>query len=106
MDWDGIWYVALNLYVQNNLMAVGAVFILITDSSPSKASLGAINGMGQAIASFMRSIAPSFASSLFSLSLQKKLAGGNTVFFVLLGITAIGIRISLFLPRSPRSGSP
>jgi len=62
--------------------------------------MGATNGLAQAVASSMRSIAPSFASSLFSVSLQKKLAGGNMVFFVLLGIALVGVRVSLSIPKS------
>ena len=87
------------------LMATGALQIFVVNSAPSRASLGATNGMAQAVASSMRSIAPSFASSLFSFSLQKRLAGGNMVYFILLGISAIAIRLSFFLPKRPTSGN-
>jgi len=100
-----VWAVLIIQLVCNTsiVVAYGALQIFVVNSAPSRASLGATNGMAQAAASLMRSIAPSFASSLFSFSLQKKLAGGNMVYFFLLGISAIAIRISFFLPKHPRS---
>ncbi|KAG5644648.1 hypothetical protein DXG03_008030 [Asterophora parasitica] len=81
-----------------------AIQILILEAAPNRASLGATNGMAQAVGSVMRSIAPSIASSLFSVSLQHQLAGGNMVFLVLLGVALTGLRISFLLP-APKSTS-
>lgn len=41
-----------------------------------------------------RAIAPAFASSLYSASLSKHLASGNFVFYVLIGISLIGILVA------------
>ena len=56
-------------------------------------------GIAQMFASGLRSISPFIVSSLFSISLQKHLAGGNMVFYILIGVTLLFIRISHFLPR-------
>ena len=49
--------------------------------------------------SAMRSIAPALFSSLFSISLQRQLAGGNLVFYVLMGLNLLAICLSHFLPQ-------
>ncbi|KAG6810089.1 hypothetical protein H0H92_013363 [Tricholoma furcatifolium] len=81
----------------------GAIQILIVDSAPNKASLGATNGMGQAVGCIARSIGPSVASSLFSLSLQRNLLGGNLVYLVIIGFAFLGLRITYLLPQKLRS---
>ncbi|KAJ7501506.1 major facilitator superfamily domain-containing protein [Mycena galericulata] len=73
--------------------------IFIVDSAPSQSSLGAVNGLAQMVSSTLRSVAPSFASSLFSASITHQLLGGNLVFFVLCGIALGGLRCALLLPR-------
>ncbi|KAF9468186.1 major facilitator superfamily domain-containing protein [Collybia nuda] len=103
---DGkVWTVIIiQLIVQmTNYMGYTSMMILIIDAAPNAASLGATNGMAQAVGCFMRSIAPSAASSLFSISLQKQLAGGNMVFLVLMGVSLIGIRMGLLLPKHLKS---
>ncbi|KAF9468187.1 major facilitator superfamily multidrug-resistance, DHA1 sub-family [Collybia nuda] len=94
--------IQLIFQITNN-MAYTSIMILIIDSAPNRASLGATNGMAQAVGCFMRSIAPSAASSLFSISLQKQLAGGNMVFIVLTGVSLLGIRAALLLPKKLRN---
>jgi MFS family permease len=86
---------------RHNLMSVisGAGQVLIVNSA-SRAALGTTIGMAQAMASLMRSIAPSVASSLFSISLQEKLAGGNMVYFILIGVAFVGVRVSVLLPQN------
>lgn len=46
----------------------------------------------------MRTVAPTISSSLFSLSLQKQLLGGNLVYVVLFAVVLVGVRFSLSLP--------
>ena len=72
--------------------------VLIVENCPSKASLGSTNGIGQTISSGMRCVAPTIASSLFSISLEQKIAGGNLVFIVFFGLILAGIRTSFLLP--------
>ncbi|KAJ7659155.1 major facilitator superfamily domain-containing protein [Mycena polygramma] len=77
--------------------------LFIVDSAPTQNSLGGVNGLAQMVGSTLRSVAPSFASSLFSTSVSHNLLGGNFVFFLLFGITLCGLRASLLLPRKLRS---
>ena len=58
-------------------------------------------GIGQMLTSGMRSISPFLVSSLFSISLQRHLAGGNLVFYILMGSTLLFVRISYMLPHPP-----
>ncbi|KAJ7510540.1 major facilitator superfamily multidrug-resistance, DHA1 sub-family [Mycena galericulata] len=77
--------------------------IFIVDASPTPSNLGGVNGLAQMVSATARSIAPSFASSLFSTSVSHHLLGGNLVFFVLCGISLCGLWSSLLLPKILRS---
>ncbi|EGO24784.1 hypothetical protein SERLADRAFT_449530 [Serpula lacrymans var. lacrymans S7.9] len=70
-------------------MGFGCIFIYVTDGAPSREALGATNGIAQTTASTMRALAPSAASSLFSLSLQRNLAGGTAVYWILMSIIIV-----------------
>ncbi|KAF8622859.1 hypothetical protein AX15_006703 [Amanita polypyramis BW_CC] len=78
--------------------ATGSLMVIITGSAPSQSSLGAMNGLSQAVGSITRSLGPSFASSLHSISLQQQLAGGNAVYYIMMIIVAFGIRFTFMLP--------
>jgi hypothetical protein len=75
--------------------------MLVTNAP--KGAMGAANGMAQVVASSMRAVAPTVATSLFSISLQQNLLGGDMVYVILLAIVFTGIRLSLLLPDT---GSP
>ncbi|KAH7928077.1 MFS general substrate transporter [Leucogyrophana mollusca] len=68
----------------------GCIFIFINDGAPSREALGATNGLAQTTASVMRAIAPSVASPLFSLSLEKNIANGTAVYWILCAIILAG----------------
>ncbi|KDR78804.1 hypothetical protein GALMADRAFT_224047 [Galerina marginata CBS 339.88] len=70
-------------------MAYGAAQVILIESVPEGGPIGTVNGVAQMIGSGLRSIAPTFASSLFSISLQKGLAGGNMVYYLLLALTLV-----------------
>lgn len=76
--------------------------MLLVESVPEGGPMATVNGIAQMLGSGMRSLAPTFASSLFSISLQRRLAGGNMVYYVVLGITLAGVRCSFLLPRKRR----
>jgi len=78
-------------------MAYAAMHILIVQSVPEGGSLSTANGFGQMLASGIRAIAPTLTSSLFSISLQKNLADGNLVYYLLLAISLLGVRSSWLL---------
>lgn len=49
--------------------------------------------------SVMRAIGPAATNSLYSLSIDKGLAGGKLVYYVLLGAVAVSLYVSTYLPR-------
>ncbi|KAF9075116.1 major facilitator superfamily domain-containing protein [Rhodocollybia butyracea] len=73
--------------------------LLIVRSAPPN-SLGAVNGLAQMVASGTRGLAPLFASSLFSVSLESHLAGGHLVDIVLIAFSMIGVFCSFQLPKN------
>jgi hypothetical protein len=73
------------------------ISIIIVDHTPRE-SLGAANGLAQAVASGLRGVAPSVASSLFSISLERRLLGGHFVFYFLMAVALTGMRVLSFLP--------
>ena len=80
-------------------MAPGSILILIAQSAPSRSALGITNGLAQALGSVARALAPSVASSLFSLSLEWRTMGGNMVYVVLAGLTLFGMSLAFMLPK-------
>ncbi|KAJ7827454.1 major facilitator superfamily multidrug-resistance, DHA1 sub-family [Mycena leptocephala] len=64
-----------------------------------------VNGLAQIVGPTLRSIAPTFASSLFALSVEHHIAGGNMVYIVLIAVALGAVRWSLLLPRTLRSES-
>ncbi|KAH9902895.1 major facilitator superfamily domain-containing protein [Cubamyces lactineus] len=81
-------------------MTWGCVFIYISDAAPNQKALGITNGLAQTTASTVRAIAPSFASSLFSATLEHHLAAGTLVYWIMCGISVAGVVASHWLPAS------
>ncbi|KAG1785988.1 major facilitator superfamily domain-containing protein [Suillus plorans] len=65
-------------------MAFGVIFMFITASAPTNNVLGAINGLGQTSASVARVVGPTLATSLFAVSKEHNLLGGNAVYVILI----------------------
>ncbi|KAF9532650.1 major facilitator superfamily domain-containing protein [Crepidotus variabilis] len=78
-------------------MAYATIQVLIVQSVPRGGRMGTANGLGQMVATGMRTIAPTVASSLFSVSIQRNLLSGNLGFYLLFGFSIIGIWTSLLL---------
>jgi len=76
----------------------GSVQVILAQHVSGSAHMGTAIGLAQMFTAAMRSIAPTLASSLFSISLQRQLAGGNLVFYLLMGLNLLAIRLSFFLP--------
>ncbi|GLB44900.1 putative major facilitator superfamily protein [Lyophyllum shimeji] len=57
-------------------MTYGCTQLFVLDAAPGRAAFGAINGLAQMTSSIVRTLAPTIATSLFSVSLAKQLAGG------------------------------
>ncbi|KAF7375259.1 MFS domain-containing protein [Mycena sanguinolenta] len=73
--------------------------LFLMDAAPGKTSLASVNGMSQTVGTMMRSIAPSFSSSLFALSAEHQLAGGNFVYITLVIVSLGAMRCAMLLPR-------
>ncbi|PFH48483.1 hypothetical protein AMATHDRAFT_149852 [Amanita thiersii Skay4041] len=103
VDWKVWSVVSLQLaMVSLSYGAYTSVQLIVTSSAPSKNALGALNGLAQAIGSCMRAFSPTFASSLYAISLQRHLAGGNAVYYILMAIIICGIRFTFLSPKTLR----
>ncbi|KAK1235072.1 hypothetical protein PQX77_001708 [Marasmius sp. AFHP31] len=72
---------------------------LLHVETATSGTLGAVNGFSQTIASVIRTIAPTLASSLFALSLQSGILGGYLVYVVMITVTLIGSICASKLPK-------
>ncbi|KZP23804.1 MFS general substrate transporter [Athelia psychrophila] len=83
-------------------MSYGCIFVLVNEGAP-RTALGALNGLAQTVASLIRAIAPSTASSLFSVSLEQNIIEGNMVYIILLAITLMGVGAATRIPKPARA---
>ncbi|KAF5359367.1 hypothetical protein D9756_003058 [Leucocoprinus leucothites] len=74
-------------------MGYASIQVVIADAAP-KSLLGSINGLVQMSGCIMRTIAPTFASSLFSMSIEDGILGGYMVYVVIYAILLVGIACS------------
>ncbi|KAJ3556456.1 hypothetical protein NP233_g11973 [Leucocoprinus birnbaumii] len=84
-------------------MTYGAIHVIIAESTP-KPVLGSINGLVQMTGCITRTIAPTLASSLFSLSIQEHILGGYFVYVVIYAIVLVGVRFSREVTDARRKG--
>ncbi|TGJ78405.1 hypothetical protein E0Z10_g10361 [Xylaria hypoxylon] len=90
-----IWlYVELGIIlVIKNICAVGGlscVMLLITNSAPSHASLGTLNGMAQTLSAAGRSVGPFLSGALFTVSTHVHPKGEGLAWGLFAGIALIG----------------
>ena len=78
---------------------VGALFLFIRSAAPTPAALGATNGLSQTMASFMRTIGPTCATSVYAASKEHALLGGNLVYIMLLVVNGMTLWASFLLPE-------
>lgn len=71
-------------------------------AAPSPQLLGAINGYAQVISCLVGIIGPGGFTSIFAVSVDKNILGGNLVWIVTTGIAALGA-LSGFLIHDPNS---
>ncbi|KAF8884302.1 major facilitator superfamily domain-containing protein [Mucidula mucida] len=89
-------HMSCNLFISS---AYGAGHVLVVQSATNRETLGSTNGLAQMFNSGMRGFAPSIASSLFSVTLQKNLAGGFMVYIVFWILMSIGVKLSMRIPK-------
>ncbi|KZT73545.1 MFS general substrate transporter [Daedalea quercina L-15889] len=80
-------------------MTWGCIFMYISEAAPNQQALGLTNGLAQTTASVVRAMAPSVASSLFSVSQQTDAAGGTLVYWLLCAVIVGGLCASMLLPK-------
>ena len=101
-----VWYVLPDFYTLSLLMCrkLASIQIIIVGNT-SKESLGAANGLAQAVACCLKGVAPSVASSLYSISLERHLLGGHFVFYFLTAVALTGMGALFLLPTPQDSHS-
>ncbi|KAH6885219.1 major facilitator superfamily domain-containing protein [Thelonectria olida] len=91
------------ILIIKNICAVGglsSVMLLITNSAPSNASLGALNGIAQTLSALGRSFGPFVSGALFTLSTRIHPKGEALVWSLFGGICLLGWAASLFIKRA------
>ncbi|KAH7335700.1 major facilitator superfamily domain-containing protein [Rhizoctonia solani] len=88
------------------MLSVRCNMLLVNRSSPSRRSLGAVNGLAQMVASASRALGPAAATSLFAISVQKNLLGGNLVWFVLAAVGVLGVMAACNIPNDRPTQDP
>ncbi|RSL68628.1 hypothetical protein CEP54_002628 [Fusarium duplospermum] len=86
--------------ILKNLCAVGglsSVMLLITNSAPSHASLGSLNGLAQTLSALGRSIGPFVSGALFTLSTRIHPKGEALAWSLFGGLAICGWVASLFI---------
>ena len=82
----------------SDLILEGSMQVILAQQVSESGRIGTAIGIAQMSNAAMRSIAPALFSSLYSISLQRQLAGGNLVFYVLMGLNLLAICLSHSLP--------
>ena len=80
------------------LIFEGSMQVVLAQHVSGSGRVGTAISIAQMCNAAMRSIAPALFSSFFSISLQRQRAGGNLVFYVLMGLTLMAICLSHLLP--------
>ncbi|GAO18848.1 hypothetical protein UVI_02059550 [Ustilaginoidea virens] len=86
--------------IAKNICAVGglsSVMLLITNSAPSHASLGTLNGVAQTLSALGRSIGPVVSGALFTLSVDIRPRGEALPWSLFGGLSLVGWCVSLFI---------
>ncbi|KAG6120036.1 hypothetical protein E4U13_007002 [Claviceps humidiphila] len=86
--------------IAKNICAVGglsSVMLLITNSAPSHACLGTLNGVAQTLSALGRSIGPVVSGGLFTLSVNIRPKGELLPWSLFGGLTLLGWCLSLLI---------
>ncbi|KAH8118605.1 MFS general substrate transporter [Phellopilus nigrolimitatus] len=88
-----VWFVISVLLALNRLasMSYSLNLILTKNAAPSAAVLGTVFGISQLVNCVARSVAPVFVSSLFALSKEWNILGGNVVWIVMCAVSLLGV---------------
>lgn len=75
-------------------MAFSANMIMVKSAAPNQESLGSTFGLAQSVACVARATGPAVASSLFAISIDKNLLGGNFVWVVWILVALYGVAVT------------
>ncbi|KAK0193454.1 major facilitator superfamily multidrug-resistance, DHA1 sub-family [Armillaria mellea] len=103
---DGKVITLLLIQLTCNLMtfvAFAAIHVLVVQSATSRAALGSTNGVAQMAGSGIRSLAPYFSSSMFSISLESQIAGGFLVYIIILIFCLVSLCLGFKIPKRFKS---
>ena len=79
--------------------AFNSSMVMVNVAAP-KAHVGAINGVGQTLASFVRGVGPALAGALWSLSVATGLANSQFIVFAIVSaLAAAGNGLYCLLPK-------
>ncbi|KAF7317541.1 MFS domain-containing protein [Mycena kentingensis (nom. inval.)] len=82
---------------------VGNGAFCVRASAPNAANLGAVSGLSATIATGLRAVAPTVASTLFSFSVKNGWAGGYAGFVALATVSVVGAWTTRMLPAEPHA---
>ncbi|CAO1617812.1 unnamed protein product [Sympodiomycopsis kandeliae] len=86
-------------------MSIVCATLLINNSSPTRSTLGSLNGLSQACGSLARAIGPILSTSLFAFSVTHRYFG-YLVWIVLVGIATITWLLSFRISTNRRAAPP
>ncbi|EIM82631.1 MFS general substrate transporter [Stereum hirsutum FP-91666 SS1] len=94
-----IWAAIGGMIISKTISNMGLVCnnVLITNSAPSRDSLGAMNGMATACGSLARAFGPVGSTTLFALSVDKNLLSGQLVHVVLVATASVAFALTMWL---------
>jgi hypothetical protein len=73
--------------------------IYVSNATPNKRSLGALNGLARTVSSIQAMIGPAGVTSLFAFSVTNNVLGGNLIYVILLSLLCVALGIALQLPE-------
>jgi len=83
-------------------LAYTTIMMFITRAAPNKQSLGSVNGLSQSLTSIARAIGPASTTSLFALSKEYNVLGGNLVYVIMAMLATVLVLLSRRLPDVPK----
>ncbi|KIO26752.1 hypothetical protein M407DRAFT_234198 [Tulasnella calospora MUT 4182] len=93
-----LWAFVLCIMLTHNVavMSYAAYMLVVKESISDSRSVGALFGLVTAAICLGEGTAPAFISSLFALSIDKQILGGNLVWLIMVCLSALGTLFSHF----------
>ena len=84
----------------------GSIQVVLAQHVSESGRVGTAISIAQMFNAGMRSTAPALFSSLYSISLQRQFAGGNLVFYLMMGLNLLAIYLTHFISPRIRDRTP